>query len=176
MQTQNHTNSDAFGRKRLGAHLLILGGALLALPLYILLLARKDQGGVCRGLLALHRCQLLCALAALALVLRCVGLCGWVGGWVGRVGVHIHSLIRTTWIAHRTRARTETENPPLALHTFIHPRPIQNKQTNKQTKTNTHTATGGSTCTRRPSSARDGENPPIKTHQKSKACSAPYIN
>ena len=64
--------SDAFGRKRLGTHLLVLLGALLALPLYVLLLlhAGKGGGGVCQGLLALHRCQILCALAALALVLR----------------------------------------------------------------------------------------------------------
>lgn len=50
----------------------MLLGALLALPLYAVLLARWGQegDGVCRGLLALHRCQILCALAALALVLR----------------------------------------------------------------------------------------------------------
>lgn len=71
-------NSDAFGRKRLATHLLIILGALLALPLYALLLARggDQQGGVCHGLLALHRCQILCALAALALVLRWVVGCG----------------------------------------------------------------------------------------------------
>ena len=76
-------NSDAFGRKRLATHLLIILGALLALPLYALLLARggDQQGGVCHGLLALHRCQILCALAALALVLRWVVGCG--GGLCG---------------------------------------------------------------------------------------------
>lgn len=63
----SHT-SDAFGRKRLGTHALIIAGALLALPLYALLLASPSH--VCQGLLALHRCQILCALAALALVLR----------------------------------------------------------------------------------------------------------
>lgn len=60
-------------------------GALLALPLYLLLLLNntntnaenEEDGGIhcCRGLLSLHRCQILCALASLALVLRCVCVC-----------------------------------------------------------------------------------------------------
>jgi hypothetical protein len=88
-----HNNSDAFGRKRLATHLLVLLGALLALPLYALLLAEGNGKGVCHGLLALHRCQILCALAALALVLRCEG--EWVDVLFRFMRACLHKCITT---------------------------------------------------------------------------------
>lgn len=83
----------------------------MALPLYALLLAREKT--VCHGLLALHRCQILCALAALALVLS---------DW--RIDVYEAPLLRARRCVRaccmlNVHACTYTPRPPTNTNTSV---------------------------------------------------------